>query len=117
MHGFGSVKVADHASRLAAVMWLAIVHYTVAAPADVLVRNADEFRQAIGQAKAGTRILLSAGTYPGGFYFTDLHGETITPSSSPPRILPIRRLFKVAAPGCTFLNWLSSSSTTWWSAT
>ena len=43
------------------------------------MRNADEFRQAAAQAKAGTRILLSSGTYPGGFYFSDLHGETNHP--------------------------------------
>jgi hypothetical protein len=57
-------------------MWLAIVHYTDAAPADVLVRTPDEFRQAVVQAKPGTRILLSSGHYPGGFYFSDLRGET-----------------------------------------
>jgi formylglycine-generating enzyme len=79
MQNFSSVQATRQASRIVAAMWLAIVHYTDAAPADVLARNPDEFRQAVAQAKPGTRILLSSGHYPGGFYFSDLRGETNHP--------------------------------------
>jgi formylglycine-generating enzyme len=71
------VKTRLYPSHLEAITWLAILHYSVAA--DVFVRNADEFRQAAAQAKPGTRLLLSPGTYSGGFYFSDLQGETKLP--------------------------------------
>ena len=44
-----------------------------------LVHNADEFRQAAASAKAGARILLAPGAYPGGFHFVNLRGETNQP--------------------------------------
>jgi hypothetical protein len=50
-----------------------------AAPAAVVVQNAVELRQAVAQAKPGTRVLLAPGTYPGVFYFADLRGETNNP--------------------------------------
>lgn len=40
----------------------------------VTVHNAQEFRQAVGQAKAGARILLAPGQYGGDFYFANVHG-------------------------------------------
>ncbi len=43
--------------------------------AEVLVRNAAEFRGATAQARPGTHILLAPGIYPGGFYFANLRGE------------------------------------------
>lgn len=58
-------------------MWFTILHY--ASALDVHVRNADEFRHAAAQAKPGTRILLSAGIYPAGFYFSGLRGENNHP--------------------------------------
>jgi len=50
-----------------------------AVAADVLVHNAAEFRQAAAQASPGARILLAPGTYPGGFNFSNLRGETNRP--------------------------------------
>lgn len=41
----------------------------------VRVRTAQELRRAVEQAKPGTRILIEAGEYPGGFYFVNLRGE------------------------------------------
>src|SRR5262245_61526987 len=41
---------------------------------DVRVQNADGLRQAIAQAKPGTRILLAPGAYRGSFFFSNLHG-------------------------------------------
>ena len=70
MKNFSSMQATRQASCIVAALWLAIVHYTDAAPADVLVRTPDEFRQAVAQAKPGTRILLSSGHYPGSFYFS-----------------------------------------------
>jgi hypothetical protein len=42
--------------------------------ADVRVQDADGLRQAVQQAKPGTRILIAPGTYRGSFYFSNLHG-------------------------------------------
>jgi hypothetical protein len=52
---------------------------SAAAAGEALVRNAEEFRQAVAQAKPGTRILLAPGAYPGGFYFSNLQGATNGP--------------------------------------
>jgi formylglycine-generating enzyme required for sulfatase activity len=63
MQGFCSVKTGRYASYLgdlAAAVWLAIGQCD-AADGDVSVRNADEFRQAAAQAKAGTPRGLKAG--------------------------------------------------------
>ncbi len=46
---------------------------------DVRVRDAASFRQAVGRAKPGTRILLEPGVYAGGFHFSNLHGESNAP--------------------------------------
>lgn len=46
---------------------------------DVHVRTAEEFRQAVAQAKPGTRILLASGNYPGDFFFSNVRGETNRP--------------------------------------
>ncbi len=46
---------------------------------EMMVRDAASLRRAVAQAKPGTRILLSPGTYPGGFYFANLQGETNLP--------------------------------------
>ena len=45
------------------------------AAADVVVRDADNFRRAVAGARAGARILLAPGDYPGGFSFAGLRGE------------------------------------------
>jgi len=47
-----------------------------AADADVIVKDAAQFRQAVAQAQPGTRILLAPGQYPGGFHFANLRGDT-----------------------------------------
>jgi hypothetical protein len=47
---------------------------TVAAGADLRVRDAASFRNAAGAAKPGDRILLEPGEYPGGFAFQGLRG-------------------------------------------
>lgn len=65
--------------HLAAVLWLALAPCVLSATNAVLVRNADEFRRAVNQATPGTRVLLAPGTYPGGFFFSDLRGETNQP--------------------------------------
>jgi hypothetical protein len=44
-----------------------------------MVNNAAEFRHAISRAEPGTRILLSPGTYGGGFHFSNLHGTSGKP--------------------------------------
>jgi hypothetical protein len=43
--------------------------------ADVTVHNPDELRAAVAAATPGTRILLTEGSYGGGFHFTKLRGE------------------------------------------
>lgn len=43
------------------------------------VRDAAGLRAAVALAKPGTRILLAPGTYPGGFSFANLRGETNQP--------------------------------------
>lgn len=50
-----------------------------AAAAELFVRNAAELRLAAAQAKPGTHVLLAPGTYPGGFQFAGLRGETNRP--------------------------------------
>ena len=47
--------------------------------AEVLVKDAAQFRQAVAQAQPGTRILLASGQYPGGFHFANLRGDTNKP--------------------------------------
>ncbi|HZP83714.1 MAG TPA: right-handed parallel beta-helix repeat-containing protein [Chthonomonadaceae bacterium] len=47
--------------------------------APVTVRSAQEFRQAVAQARPGARILLAPGTYPGGFYFDNVRGTQAQP--------------------------------------
>lgn len=42
--------------------------------ADVTVRDAEQLRGAISQAKPGTRVLLAPGDYTGGMYFAGLSG-------------------------------------------
>ena len=61
MQRFCSVNTRLGPSHLAPIMWLAVVHYAGTATADVFVHNADEFRQAAAQAKAGTLQGLKAG--------------------------------------------------------
>lgn len=46
---------------------------------EVLVQSAEEFRNAVSQAKPGARLLLAPGNYPGGFHFSNLRGETNHP--------------------------------------
>jgi hypothetical protein len=48
-------------------------------PSGVLVRDAQELRQAVAQARPGTRIRLAPGTYPGGFYLPNVRGEAERP--------------------------------------
>jgi hypothetical protein len=67
------------ATLLGAGVWLAASKFSDAAAADVVVRNAEEFRQAAARATPGTRVLLAPGTYPGGFHFANLQGETNRP--------------------------------------
>ncbi len=45
---------------LAVVMWLTVAQNPASAAADILARNADEFRQAIGQAQAPAFCCLLA---------------------------------------------------------
>jgi hypothetical protein len=47
--------------------------------AEVRVHDAMGLRQAVGQAKPGTQILLEPGIYPGGFHFSNLRGEANAP--------------------------------------
>jgi hypothetical protein len=49
------------------------------ARAEVTVRTEAEFRQAVAQAKPGSRILIAPGEYRGGFYFSNLRGEPNQP--------------------------------------
>ena len=54
-------------------------HGAGAQEASVTVSNAEELNLAVAGAKPGARILLSPGTYKGGFYFRDIHGEPGNP--------------------------------------
>ncbi len=66
--------------RLLAVgVWLHAFNVATAPAADTLVRNAEQFRQVVAAAKPGARILLAPGNYSGGFYFSNLQGETNRP--------------------------------------
>ncbi|HRZ38696.1 MAG TPA: hypothetical protein P5534_20320, partial [Candidatus Paceibacterota bacterium] len=48
-------------------------------PPEVTVSNTAGLRSAVAEAKPGSRILLAAGTYPGGFYFSNVRGEANLP--------------------------------------
>jgi hypothetical protein len=62
------------------IQWLTVFLWTATAiAADVTVRDAVEFRQAVAKAVPGTRILLAPGEYAGGFHFSNLRGETNRP--------------------------------------
>lgn len=54
---------------------LAAVVSRAAAPTEVRVRDAAEFRVALAAAKPGTRLLLAGGAYGGGFQRANLRGE------------------------------------------
>lgn len=45
----------------------------------ITVSNAAGFGNAMASVSAGTRVLLSPGTYPGGFFFANLRGEPDLP--------------------------------------
>ncbi len=55
------------------------VHLTVSAEPETIVKNNEQLRYALSQAKAGTRILIEPGTYNGGLYFNNLNGELDKP--------------------------------------
>ncbi len=82
------MKTRRYVGHLAVAVWLAIGHCD-AADGDVFVRNADEFRQAVNQARPGTHV--TAVLWQGGFYFKDLKVKPIAPSSSLPLIQLSRR--------------------------
>jgi len=46
---------------------------------EVMVDNTQQLRQALMQAKPGTKILLAPGTYEGGLYLRDIHGSPDEP--------------------------------------
>ena len=46
---------------------------------EVIVRDAAGLRSAVASAKPGTRIRIAPGTYAGGFFFSNLRGETNAP--------------------------------------
>ena len=46
---------------------------------DVIVKTAHDFRQAVGEAKPGDTIRISAGDYAGSFYFETVHGKSGKP--------------------------------------
>ncbi|HUR58516.1 MAG TPA: right-handed parallel beta-helix repeat-containing protein [Opitutaceae bacterium] len=65
-----------------------------ASAAEVHVSNAAEFRAAAAAAKPGTRILLAAGNYAGGFHFSNLRGESGQPiviAAADPKNPPVIR--------------------------
>src|SRR5437773_2060519 len=60
--------------------------------APVTVRNAQEFRQAVAQARPGAHILLAPGNYPGGLYFDNVRGAQTRPiviAASDPKNPPV----------------------------
>jgi len=61
-----------------------------AADADVIVKDAHVFRQAVAQAQPGTRILLAPGQYPELFISPTLRGDTKKSIVIAARIRPIR---------------------------
>lgn len=61
-------------------------------PQIVRVGNSKEFREAVRNAKPGTKILLLPGEYEGGLYFENVKGETNKPiiiAASDPTNLPV----------------------------
>jgi len=63
--------------RLAGALLITIVAETFAV--DVQVRESDGLRAALRDASPGTRILLAAGEYTGGFHAANLRGEAAKP--------------------------------------
>jgi hypothetical protein len=57
------------------MVFFALAPVLPAAPVEVTVSNVAEFREAAANAKPGTRILVSPGTYTGGFHFSNLRGR------------------------------------------
>ena len=55
-----------------------VARETPSSPA-ITVRDAAGLREAVASAKPGDRILLAPGTYPGGFFFANLRGQTNLP--------------------------------------
>jgi hypothetical protein len=58
--------------------WFFVAREATLPPA-VTVSNAAGLRLAVNAAQPGTRILLAPGTYPGGFFFANLQGQSNLP--------------------------------------
>jgi hypothetical protein len=56
-----------------------LLSFTFAHAEDVAVTDAEGFRAAVAGAKPGTRIVLAAGNYGGGFHFANLRGAAGKP--------------------------------------
>ena len=78
--------------RFIVVFLLAAFVAGAAGAGDVAVRDAAAFRAAVAAAKPGTRLLLAAGTYAGGFAFANLRGAAGRPiviAAADPRHPPV----------------------------
>lgn len=79
-------------ARALAACLCAAVSVHAAVSADVTVRDPASFRAAIAAARPGTRLLLAAGTYGGGFHFSQLRGapgQPIIIAAADPKNPPI----------------------------
>src|SRR5688572_13683586 len=56
-----------------------LLSFTFAHAEDGAVTDAEGFRAAVAGAKPGTRIVLAAGNYGGGFHFANLRGAAGKP--------------------------------------
>jgi len=75
------------------------------------VHDAAELRTAVESAQPGARILLAPGSYPGGFYFANLRGETNLPiviAAADPQNPPV---IQGAQTGCSSPTRNTSNST------
>ncbi len=81
---------------------------SIEAQSRINVSTPAEFRQAVGRAKAGDRVLLAPGRYGAGFYFESVHGAEGRPiiiAAADPAHPPV---FSGAATGLHFVapSWL-----------
>jgi hypothetical protein len=95
--GFSSLDSMSVAFKRSVIRVLAVAFvgtFSLASAADVAVRDAAGFRTALAEAKPGTRLLLAAGNYTGGFHASNLRGEPGRPiviAAADPKQPPVFR--------------------------
>ena len=90
----GNLGGMNTALRTGLRMTTALLLATGLASGNETVSDASGFRAAVAAAKPGMRILLAAGTYPGGFFFQNVRGEPNHPiviAAADPKNPPVFR--------------------------